>query len=93
MSRRTERLDDKVSCYCFALWCRRYGTTIYGTWCYVKLYVRGDKLAKLAMTELFETNDIIEIIKFKEVYETLEGAHDRCVATADVIEDIALKYG
>jgi uncharacterized protein Yka (UPF0111/DUF47 family) len=45
------------------------------------------------MTELFETNDIIEIIKFKEVYETLEGAHDRCVATADVIEDIALKYG
>lgn len=34
----------------------------------ILLYVRGDKLAKLAMTELFEPNDIIEIIKFKEVY-------------------------
>jgi uncharacterized protein Yka (UPF0111/DUF47 family) len=59
----------------------------------ILLYVRRDRLAKLAMTQLFETNDIIGIIKFKEVYETPEGAHDRCVAVADVIEDIALKYG
>ena len=31
--------------------------------------------------------------KLKEMYETLEGALDRCADVADVIEDIALKYG
>jgi uncharacterized protein Yka (UPF0111/DUF47 family) len=31
--------------------------------------------------------------KLKEMYETHEGALDRCADVADVIEDIALKYG
>ncbi len=54
---------------------------------------QGDEIYRIAIAELFETNDPIEIIKLKEVYETLEGSLDRCVDVADVIEDIALKYG
>ena len=53
----------------------------------------GDKIYRKAIAELFNTTDPIEIIKLKEVYETLEEALDRCADVADVIEDIALKYG
>ena len=51
-----------------------------------------DDLYKLAMTELFEGNDAIQIIKLKDIYESLETASDRCVDVADVVEDIVLKY-
>ena len=37
--------------------------------------------------------DPIEIIKLKEIYETFDGALDRCADVADVVEDVALKYG
>lgn len=52
----------------------------------------GDSVYRIAIAELFETDDPVEIIKTKEVYETLESALDRCRDVADVIEDIALKY-
>ena len=51
-----------------------------------------DDLYKLAMTELFDGNDAIQIIKLKDIYESLETASDRCVDVADVVEDIVLKY-
>ena len=51
-----------------------------------------DDLYKLAMSELFEGNDAIQIIKLKDIYESLETASDRCVDVADVVEDIVLKY-
>jgi len=51
-----------------------------------------DDLYKLAMTELFEGTDAIQIIKLKDIYESLEKASDRCVDVADVVEDIVLKY-
>src|SRR6266487_206766 len=53
---------------------------------------QGDTIYRNAIAELFETNDPVEIIKLKEIYETLEGALDRCADVADVIEDITLKY-
>ena len=53
----------------------------------------GDKIYRTAIAELFETDNAIEIIKFKEIYETLEGSLDRCQEVADIVEDIALKYG
>ncbi|OLE40799.1 MAG: hypothetical protein AUF74_00150 [Thaumarchaeota archaeon 13_1_20CM_2_38_5] len=53
---------------------------------------QGDTVYRNAIAELFETNNPIEIIKLKEIYETLEGALDRCADVADVIEDITLKY-
>jgi predicted phosphate transport protein (TIGR00153 family) len=53
----------------------------------------ADTIYRTAIAELFETSNPIEIIKLKEIYETLEGALDRCADVADVFEDIALKYG
>ena len=55
---------------------------------------KADTIYSTAIAELFKTNNNpIEIIKLKEVYETLDGALDRCADVADVVEDIALKYG
>ncbi len=51
-----------------------------------------DDLYRCAISELFESNDAIHIIKLKDIYETMETASDRCVDVADVIEDIVLKY-
>jgi uncharacterized protein Yka (UPF0111/DUF47 family) len=51
-----------------------------------------DGLYRDAISELFETDDAIQIIKLKDIYETMETASDRCVDVADVIEDIVLKY-
>ncbi len=51
-----------------------------------------DDLYRNAITELFETNDAIQIIKLKDIYETMETASDKCVDVADVVEDIVLKY-
>ena len=54
----------------------------------------GDKLYRTAIADLFENErDAINIIKQKEIYETLEGAIDRTADVSDIIEDIALKYG
>jgi len=51
-----------------------------------------DDLYKDAMSELFESSDAIQIIKLKDIYESMETASDRCVDVADVVEDIVLKY-
>ena len=54
----------------------------------------GDKLYRTAIADLFENeHDAINIIKQKEIYETLEGAIDRTADVSDIVEDIALKYG
>ena len=54
----------------------------------------GDIIYRNAIAELFETNtNAVEIIKLKDVYENLEASIDRCQDTADIVEDIALKYG
>src|ERR671918_2851302 len=54
----------------------------------------GDTIYRNAIAELFETNtNAVDIIKLKDIYENLEGSIDRCQDTADIIEDIALKYG
>lgn len=43
--------------------------------------------------ELFKnTEDPIKIIKFKEFYEILEAATDRCESVANIIESIVLKH-
>jgi uncharacterized protein len=54
----------------------------------------GDTIYRNAIASLFETNtNAVEIIKLKDVYENLEASIDRCQDTADIVEDIALKYG
>jgi predicted phosphate transport protein (TIGR00153 family) len=51
-----------------------------------------DELYRDAVGKLFETNDAVNIIKLKDIYEAIEAASDRCLDVADVIEDIVLKY-
>jgi uncharacterized protein len=53
---------------------------------------RVDAIYRKAIGDLFETTDVINIIKMKDTYEALEHASDRCLDVADSIEDIVLKY-
>ena len=38
-----------------------------------------------------EQGDPIEVIKWKEIYETLEAATDRCEDVANIIEGVVLE--
>ena len=52
----------------------------------------ADNLLRDSLAALFEENgDPIEVIKWKEIYETMEIVTDRCEDVANVIEGIILK--
>jgi hypothetical protein len=52
----------------------------------------ADRIYRAAIGELFDNNkDMAEIIKWREIYEHMETATDRCEDVADVIEGVALK--
>ena len=50
-----------------------------------------DELSK-AMTNLFNTDNAIAIIKLKDIYDYLEMATDCCEDVADVLSDIAIRH-
>lgn len=53
----------------------------------------ADRVYRSAMGELFsDSTDIAEIIKWREIYEHMESATDRCEDVANVLEGIALKH-
>ncbi|MFC1984407.1 DUF47 domain-containing protein [Chloroflexota bacterium] len=53
----------------------------------------SDEVFRSALTELFdETKDVTQIIKWREIYEHMESATDRCEDVSNVIEGVALKY-
>jgi predicted phosphate transport protein (TIGR00153 family) len=57
-----------------------------------RLENRADTLLRETLAALFEEQpDPIEVIKWKEIYETLETVTDRCEDVANVIEGIILK--
>ncbi len=57
-----------------------------------RLENRGDELLRKAVARLFdEEKDPIAIIKWKEIYENLEIATDRCEDVANIIEGIVLE--
>ncbi|OGS45747.1 MAG: hypothetical protein A2539_07890 [Elusimicrobia bacterium RIFOXYD2_FULL_34_15] len=43
------------------------------------------------LVELFKTNDVIKILKMREIYRHLSNAADRVVESADIIGDILVK--
>jgi len=52
----------------------------------------ADKILRSALARLFrEEKDPIAVIKWKEIYETLESATDRCEDVANVIEGVVLE--
>jgi uncharacterized protein len=53
----------------------------------------GDQLLRRAVARLFrEGSDPIHVMKWKEIYDYLENAIDRCEDVANVIEGVALEY-
>jgi len=57
-----------------------------------RLENEGDATVRAAIARLFEEEkDPVQIIKWKELYEALEIATDRCEDVANVIESVVLK--
>lgn len=53
----------------------------------------GDKIYRHGVADLFKNSkDAIDVIKWKEVYEQLETALDRCEKIAKVIRGVVVKY-
>ena len=53
----------------------------------------ADRIYRAAIAELFDdTVDITKVIKWREIYEHMESATDRCEDVADVLEGVALKH-
>jgi len=53
----------------------------------------ADRVYRESLAELFDDDtDIATIIKWREIYEELESATDRCEDVANVLEGVALKH-
>ena len=53
----------------------------------------GDTANRAAIAKLFETeSNAVEVIKWKEIYEHMETAIDKCEDAANILEQIVLKY-
>jgi len=52
----------------------------------------ADEVFRSAMAELFDdTIDMAQVIKWREIYEHMESATDRCEDVSNVLEGVALK--
>ncbi len=53
----------------------------------------ADRIYRAALAELFEdTADLARVIKWREIYDHMESATDRCEDVANVLEGVALKH-
>jgi predicted phosphate transport protein (TIGR00153 family) len=58
-----------------------------------RLENEGDRLSRRALAELFaSTTDAMAAIKWKEIYEHVEMAIDRCEDIANIVESVVVKY-
>ena len=58
-----------------------------------RLENEGDDIYHAAIAELFrEERDPLNVLKWKEVYEKLEAAVDRCENVANIIESVVIKH-
>jgi len=58
-----------------------------------KFESEGDKIYRFGVADLFKNcNDAIMVIKWKEVFEQLETALDRCEKIAKLIRGVVVKY-
>ena len=58
-----------------------------------RLENEGDQLIRRAVARLFhEGEDAIRVLKWKEIYDYLEDAVDRCEDVANILEGVALEY-
>ena len=58
---------------------------------------KGDEMYETAMTELFDVqaqnHQVLEIIKFKDLYEDIEAIFNKGKDLADIIQSIVVKHG
>jgi len=52
----------------------------------------GDRVSRRALAELFKTATPMDAIKWKEIYEHVEVAIDKCEDIANIIESVVVKY-
>ena len=58
-----------------------------------RLENEGDDIYHAAIRELFhEEHDPLTVLKWKEIYEKLEAAVDRCENVANIIESVIIKH-
>ncbi|MFA5619645.1 MAG: DUF47 family protein [Weeksellaceae bacterium] len=58
-----------------------------------KLENKVDNIYDKEIYEIFDKNeDVKEIIKYKEIFSSLENTSDKCKLVADVLESIAVKH-
>jgi predicted phosphate transport protein (TIGR00153 family) len=59
-----------------------------------RLENEGDEILRRALADLFRgAKDPLLVLKWKEIYEALENATDRCEDVANVIEGVVLEHG
>lgn len=52
----------------------------------------GDEDSRLALAKLFKTSDAIYALKWKELYDHVENAIDKCEDVASIVEGIVVKH-
>jgi Phosphate transport regulator (distant homolog of PhoU) len=52
----------------------------------------ADDVLAHAITELFHTEDPVHILKFKDIYDWMELATDKCEDAANVLSDVAIRH-
>jgi len=53
----------------------------------------ADRVYRSALAELFsDAKDVAHVIKWREIYEHMESATDRCEDVANVLEGVAIKH-
>jgi predicted phosphate transport protein (TIGR00153 family) len=58
-----------------------------------RLENEGDDIFHTAIAELFrDTPDALTVLKWKEIYEKMEAAIDRCEHVANIIESVIIKH-
>ena len=58
-----------------------------------RLENEGDEIYHTAVAELFQkATDPLTVIKWKDIYEKLEAAVDRCENVANIIESVIIKH-
>jgi uncharacterized protein len=73
---------------------RKSTTAMKQSWIEInRLENAGDTASRAAIANLFDREtDAIEVIKWKEIYEHLETAIDKCEDVANILEQIVLKH-
>jgi predicted phosphate transport protein (TIGR00153 family) len=59
-----------------------------------RLENEADRVYRSALAELFsDARDVARVIQWREIYQHMESATDRCEDVANVLEGVAIKHG